>query len=91
MSGDVTSRPPPPAVRPDSRRTLLDEFSRVVIDSNSDGFVFENVAALLSKRNKPTLDKMRSELEGAGYETVLVKHFASEFGVAQHRERMFLL
>lgn len=90
-AGDATSRPPPPAIRPDSRRTLLDEFSRVVIDSNSDGFVFENVAALLSKRNKPTLDKMRSELEGAGYETVLVKHFASEFGVAQHRERMFLL
>ena len=89
--GEASLRPPPPKVRPDDRRTLVDEFSRLVIETDADGFVFENVAALLSKRNKPVLEKMRKELCDAGFKTLVVKHFASEFGVAQHRERVFVL
>ena len=89
--GVAADRPPPPKVRPDERRTLVDDFSRLVAETDADGFVFENVAALLSKRNKPVLDKMRQELEAIGFNTCVVKHFASEFGVAQHRERVFVL
>lgn len=89
--GNTGDKPPPPKARPDDRRTLVDEFARLVIESDADGFVFENVAALLSKRNKPVLDKMRRELDNAGFKTCVVKRFASEFGVAQHRERVFVL
>ena len=89
--GHTLVKPPPPKVRPDQRRTLVDEFARLVIETGADGFVFENVAAILTERNRPVLDKMIDEVNVAGYHTRIVKHFASEFGVAQHRERVFVL
>ena len=70
---------------------LAFSWADVLIETGADGFVFENVAALLSKRNKPILDKMIEELQSAGFQTRVVKRFASEFGVAQHRERVFVL
>jgi len=90
-AGEETTKPGPPKARPDNRRTLVDEFSRLVSETDADGFVFENVAALLSKRNEPVLHKMIKEVTAAGFHTRIVKHFASEFGVAQHRERVFVL
>ena len=90
-NGQRVKKPSAPRVRADVRRNLLDEFARLVIASSADGFVFENVAALLSKRNRPVLDSMVRLLEDAGYQTRVVKYFASEFGIAQHRERVFVL
>ena len=61
-AGNKTVRPPAPKVRPDDRRSLVDHFARLVTESKADAFVFENVAALMSKRNKPVLDKFISDL-----------------------------
>jgi DNA (cytosine-5)-methyltransferase 1 len=85
-------RPPAPTeARPDDRRTLVEHFSRLVVDSNADLFVFENVAAFLHPRNKPMHDGLVAEVQAAGFHTTTVKAVASDFGVAQHRERVFVL
>ncbi len=85
-------RPPSPTeARPDSRRTLIDHFSRLVIETKADGFVFENVPAIQHPRNQPILNRLITDAESNGYSTALVKAIASDFGVAQHRERVFVL
>lgn len=90
--GVQRERPPAPAdARSDDRRTLVEHFSRVVRETNADGFVFENVAAIQHPRNRPMLEGLVAEANLAGFRTAVVKALASDFGVAQHRERLFVL
>jgi DNA (cytosine-5)-methyltransferase 1 len=86
------NRPPPPAeARPDERRTLVEEFWRLIFEANADGFVFENVPSIKHPRNRPVLDGFRHAAEAAGYEVTEVTANAAEHGVAQTRQRVFLL
>lgn len=91
-AGIRRDRPPAPTeARPDDRRTLVEHFARLVIESRAAGFVFENVAALRHPRNRPILEGLIGELSDAGYRVTVVGAVASDFGVAQHRERVFVL
>jgi DNA (cytosine-5)-methyltransferase 1 len=90
--GIVRMKPAAPeSARPDTRRSLVEHFARLVIESKADGFVFENVAAIQHPRNRPMLDGLVRDTAAAGYQTTVVKALASDFGVAQHRERVFVL
>lgn len=91
-NGVIRPRPAAPEeARSDSRRTLVEHFIRLVQESGADAFVFENVSAIQHPRNRPMLDGLIREAEAAGYKTTLVKAVASDYGVAQHRERVFVL
>lgn len=91
-NGVIRPRPAAPEeARSDSRRTLVEHFIRLVQESGADAFVFENVSAIQHPRNRPMLEGLIREAEAAGYMTTLVKALASNFGVAQHRERVFVL
>lgn len=91
-AGKSVSRPPAPTeARPDARRTLVEEFWRLIFESNADGFVFENVPSIKHPRNRPVLDGFRQAAEFAGYQVTQVTANAAEHGVAQKRERVFLL
>lgn len=91
-SGIAIERPPAPTeVRPDARRTLVDEFWRLISESNADGFVFENVPSIKHPRNRPVLEGFCFAAEAAGYQVTQVTANAAEHGVAQTRERVFLL
>ena len=54
--------------------------------------LFENVKAILNKKNKSTLDKLVAFLESEGY-SVTYKNLDSQIysGIPQHRERVFIL
>lgn len=54
--------------------------------------LFENVKAIINKKNKPTLDKLVAFLESEGY-SVAYKNLDSQIysGIPQHRERVFIL
>lgn len=55
-------------------------------------FIFmENVAAILNKKHKPTLDKLIAFLQSEGYHVDYMKLDAADFGVPQHRERVYIL
>ncbi len=86
------ARPPAPTVpRSDGRRTLVEHFSRLVIETKADGFVFENVMAITHPRNRPMLDGLVSELRDVGHRITVVKVNAAAYGVPQRRERVFVL
>ncbi len=90
--GIARAKPPTPSIaRPDERRSLIEHYSRLVSESKADGFVFENVPAIQSPRNRPIIQRLIAEAADSGYKTVTVKALASDFGVAQHRERVFVL
>lgn len=55
-------------------------------------FIFmENVSAILNKKHKPTLDKLITFLKSEGYHVDYMKLDAADFGVPQHRERVYIL
>lgn len=91
-AGIAMDRPPAPTeARSDARRTLVEEFWRLIFESNADGFVFENVPSIKHPRNRPVLDGFRGAAEAAGYHVTQVTANAANYGVAQTRERVFLL
>ncbi|HEY4225769.1 MAG TPA: DNA cytosine methyltransferase [Pseudolysinimonas sp.] len=77
--------------RPDSRRTLVHEFWRLVRESDASGFVFENVPSILHPRNKHIFAALREDAEAAGYRTTTVVATATNYGAPQTRQRVFLL
>jgi DNA (cytosine-5)-methyltransferase 1 len=90
--GELAPRPASPVpARPDKRRTLVEEFWRLVRESRADAFVFENVPSLLHPRNRHTLDALRDEAEREGFGVILVKANAVEYGAPQRRERIFVI
>jgi len=90
--GITRTRPPAPTQpRADDRRSLVEHFVRLVVESEADGFVFENVTAIQHPRNRPMLDGLVSTAEAEGFSTQVVRALASDYGVAQHRERVFVL
>ena len=91
-AGIAMDRPAAPTqARPDARRTLVEEFWRLIFESDAEGFVFENVPSIKHPRNRPVLDGFRHAAEAAGYYVTQVTANAAEHGVAQTRERVFLL
>lgn len=79
------------AVKKDARRDLVDEFWRLVIESNANGFVFENVPSIKHPRNKPIYDALVRKARNAGYYVTEVVANAADYGVAQARERVLVL
>jgi DNA (cytosine-5)-methyltransferase 1 len=89
--GEAEKPPPPEFARPDERRTLVEEFWRLVQESDADGFVFENVRSITHPRNKPVLEALETSARACGYKIRFVTANAAEFGVPQRRQRVFLL
>lgn len=89
--GMSVSRPDAPPVRPDDRRSLVIEFISRAIEAQADGFVFENVPSITHPRHRPLLDDLIREAQRAGYHTTFVRAHATQFGVPQRRERVFVL
>jgi DNA (cytosine-5)-methyltransferase 1 len=90
--GEVASKPTTPLVaRPDARRTLVQEYWRLVAEADADGFVFENVPSILHPRNRHVVESFVQTAQDAGYKTHLLTANAADFGVAQARQRVFIL
>jgi DNA (cytosine-5)-methyltransferase 1 len=83
---------PAPITQPksDDRRSLLDEFARLVIESRADAFMFENVPSIMHPRNRATFAAFRARLEAAGFVTTFYVANAAHFGVPQTRQRVVL-
>ena len=75
----------------DPRATLVNEFLRVVIDMEPDGFLFENVESLLHPTNKVIVERFIEIIKEAGYDYKIIKANALEYGVPQRRKRIFII
>ena len=70
---------------------MVDEFLRVILDLQPDGFVFENVASLLHPTNKIIVEKFVEITEENGYKNKIFKANALDYGVPQKRKRLFII
>lgn len=75
----------------DPRAKLVDEYLRVIIDIQPNGFVFENVESLLHPTNKIIVEKFLEIIIEEGYKYKIVKANALDYGVPQKRKRLFIL
>jgi DNA (cytosine-5)-methyltransferase 1 len=77
----------------DPRNQLVRQFVRLVVDLDAKYFVFENVKGLTLGRHRKFLRLLISEFRENGYDVQAPWRVlnAKNFGVPQHRERLFLL
>jgi DNA (cytosine-5)-methyltransferase 1 len=91
-AGKLVMRPEPPTLsRQDDRRELIWEYWRIVKETNAAGFVFENVPSILHPRNRHLAEALVDAARSDGYRSVVLRANAAEYGVAQRRERVFIL
>ncbi|WP_201864465.1 DNA cytosine methyltransferase [Microvirga soli] len=77
----------------DPRNRLVLEFVRLVAELGAKYFVFENVKGLTVGTHRKFLDELVAAFDEVGYSVRLPWRVldAAEYGVPQHRERLFLL
>lgn len=81
----------------DPRNLLYKEFIRLVKEARPKFFVMENVKGITSYRNGELMKEIESEfemveeLETVGYTVKYKSLDAAEFGVPQHRKRVFFI
>jgi DNA (cytosine-5)-methyltransferase 1 len=77
----------------DERNALVRQFVRLVEELDAKCFVFENVRGLTVGQHRRFLDELIGEFSKIGYDVVLPWKVlnAADYGVPQHRERLFLM
>lgn len=91
QSFSISAQNPPRLGFKDERGKLFFEMVNVLIEKQPRFFIAENVKGLLSANRKKAFPMIVKEFENAGY---YVKHKlfnASEFGIPQKRERVFIV
>ena len=75
----------------DERRSLVDEFGRIVREIAPQYFVMENVPGILSATCRDVVEQFVCDMESGGYEVAEPWVLnATEFGVPQRRRRVFV-
>lgn len=70
---------------------LVWSYLRIIERKQPKAFIFENVKGLISKRHRPTFDALLAEFSEIGYEVSWQLINAWDYGVAQKRERVFIV
>jgi len=75
----------------DTRGTLFYEFARVVKESQPKVFIYENVKGLLNHDKGNTFEVIKATFDELGYKYSYKVLNAKNYGIAQHRERIFVV
>lgn len=75
----------------DTRGTLFYEYARVLKESQPRFFIYENVKGVLSHDEGKTWETMKNVFEETGYKFKDYILNAKDFGIPQHRERLFVI
>jgi DNA (cytosine-5)-methyltransferase 1 len=75
----------------DTRGTLFYEFARIIKESQPNVFIFENVKGLLSHDSGNTFETIKATFDELGYKYSYQVLNAKNFGMPQHRERIFVV
>jgi DNA (cytosine-5)-methyltransferase 1 len=75
----------------DPRGMLFMEYVRLLITLKPKGFLFENVYGIVGAQGGNAWEQIKDEFKKAGY-TIFYKILdAADYGVPQHRERLFIV
>jgi DNA (cytosine-5)-methyltransferase 1 len=75
----------------DERNFLYKEMLRIIKDKQPKYFVAENVKGLLSMQKGKVIEMIIKDFQEIGYDVDYKLLKASEYGVPQHRERVFII
>jgi DNA (cytosine-5)-methyltransferase 1 len=75
----------------DDRGKLFFEFIRILKDKQPKFFLAENVSGMLQPKHKNALENIKNTFENAGYDLFIKLLNASDYGVAQDRERLIFI
>lgn len=75
----------------DERANLFVQYKRILEILNPIAFVFENVVGILSMNKGKLFEQIKREFSSLGYELKYKVMNAANYGVPQHRERVFLV
>ena len=75
----------------DTRGTLFYDFARVVNEAKPNVFIFENVKGLVNHDEGRTFEIIKSTFDEIGYKYYFKILNAKDYGVPQHRERIFIV
>jgi len=75
----------------DTRGTLFYEFARVVKESEPKVFIYENVKGLINHDDGNTFETIKATFDELGYRYFYKVLNAKDYGIAQHRERIFVV
>ncbi|MFJ8531417.1 DNA cytosine methyltransferase [Bacillus sp. NPDC094106] len=70
---------------------LPHQFFRLLKAKKPKAFLFENVNGIVSKKNKPEFEKFVKEIEDISYNVTWKVVDCYEYGVPQHRKRVFMV
>ncbi|MEK4547331.1 DNA (cytosine-5-)-methyltransferase [Bacillus sp. FSL L8-0173] len=73
------------------RGKLVWRYLEIIAAKQPKAFVFENVKGLITKRHRPTFDALIEKFNEIGYEISWRVMSAWDYGVAQKRERVFIV
>ncbi len=77
--------------RDDDRGTLFDEIVKILAFRKPKFFILENVPFIKQHDNEETWNYMYNELSNLGYEVDHQVYSPQDFGVPQHRKRIFIV
>lgn len=75
----------------DTRGTLFYDFARVVNETQPKLFIYENVKGLLNHDNGKTWEVVKDVLHSLGYDLYFQVMNSKNYGIPQHRERIFVV
>jgi len=73
------------------RGTLFDEIVKILNFRKPKYFILENVPFIAKHDNEETWNFMKNELESAGYDVKHEVYSPHDFGIPQHRNRIFIV
>lgn len=91
QSFSIVAQNPPRLGYQDEKGKLFFEMIRVLKEKRPRFFIAENVKGILSANNKKAFPMILSEFEKAGYHVCYKLLNASEYGIPQKRERVFII
>jgi DNA (cytosine-5)-methyltransferase 1 len=77
--------------RDDDRGTLFDEIVKILDYRKPTFFILENVPFIAKHDNEATWEFMKSELDRIGYKVDHNIYSPQDFGIPQHRKRIFIV
>lgn len=72
-------------------RNLIGQYFRMVEEIGPDGFILENVESMLHPTNLPAVREIEASIAELGYQHILVRANALDYGVPQKRKRVFFI
>lgn len=76
---------------PDDPRNMIGNYLQIIDDIKPDGFILENVESILHPHNIQAVEDLAEAIDKMGYNYVLVKANACDYGVPQKRKRVFFI